>query len=309
MKRPSLNHTLIAFTAAFLAVLITPAEATLSLPVVQPSSAQPSSFGSAPQEASSQLSNEQIDEATTSVMSDNEFRSVRRLVIDKIPESELSDADKGFLRGISDWMNSFVDTFFDGLGEFLRSLFGAAGQQPTTPSASASSGGLFSGIANIIVLLAVVALVAIIVLFATLIVRSIDGKKRRERAGGLLFDGTEAPEALSTPPGETEVGIYERRALQLAQEGNYRAAIRELLLGSMSWIERSGQIRYRKGLTNRDYIRAIWKKKTHRDAFAVTAREFERIYFGRRTATQEMFQHCLTQFQGAFREEAPLAAV
>ncbi len=263
MKRPSLNHTLIAFSTAFLFVLITPAEATLSQPAaqpssvqpssVQPSSAEPSSFGSTPQEASSQLSNEQIDEATTSVMSDNEFRSVRRLVIDKIPESELSDADKGFLRGISDWMNSFADTFFDGLGEFLRSLFGAAGQQPTTPSASASSGGLFSGIANIIVLLAVVALVAIIVLFATLIVRSIDGKKRRERAGGLLFDGTEAPEALSTPPGETEVGIYERRALQLAQEGNYRAAIRELLLGSMSWIERSGQIRYRKGLTNRDY--------------------------------------------------------
>ena len=97
--------------------------------------------------------------------------------------------------------------------------------------------------------------------------------------------------------------VYESRALRLAAGGDYRAAIRELLLGSMSWLERSALIRFRRGLTNRDYYRSIWRRPEKRQAWIATASQFELVYFGRRQPTQEMFETCLIEFQGAFREE------
>ena len=115
---------------------------------------------------------------------------------------------------------------------------------------------------------------------------------------------------VTTPPGELAASTYESRAMQFASTGNYRAAIRELLLGSMSWIERAGLIRYRKGLTNRDYLRSVWRREDKREGYLITASKFEYVYFGRRTPTAEMFDMCLASFQGAFREEeAPTAAV
>ncbi len=96
----------------------------------------------------------------------------------------------------------------------------------------------------------------------------------------------------------------------MARDGNYRLAIRELLLGSMSWIERAGLIRYRKGLTNRDYVRSVWARMDKREAYLMTATQFEYVFFGRRVPTAEMFEQCLTSFRGAFREEeTPTAAV
>ena len=88
------------------------------------------------------------------------------------------------------------------------------------------------------------------------------------------------------------------------------AAIRELLLGSMSWIERAGLIRYRKGLTNRDYVRSVWRRTDKREGYLTTASSSNLCTLDDRTPTAEMFELCLTSFQGAFREEeAPTAAV
>ena len=71
----------------------------------------------------------------------------------------------------------------------------------------------------------------------------------------------------------------------------------------MSWIERAGLIRYRRGLTNRDYVRCVWRRPSQRESMLATASSFELIWFGRRTPTEEMFVQCLAGFQGAFREE------
>ncbi|MBL8816410.1 MAG: DUF4129 domain-containing protein [Planctomyces sp.] len=262
----------------------------------------------APEQSPSMLSDEQIDRVGELVMQDNDFRSARRLILDKIPDSELENADKGFLQSVSEWMSGMTESFFDAIGNFFRSLVGWGPQQPVTPG-TATSTGLLGGIANLIVIVAILALVVVIVLVVAMILKSAERRKQRNRETTILFDGEEAPIALTVPPGEQEVLSYELRAMQLARDGNFRAAIRELLLGSMSWVERAGMIRYRKGLTNRDYVRAVWRKKKQRDAYAVTALEFERIYFGRRTATEQMFQNCLNHFQGAFREEASTPAI
>jgi hypothetical protein len=116
------------------------------------------------------------------------------------------------------------------------------------------------------------------------------------------------PEPLTTelssrPPGELPSEEYLNRALALAEGADYNAAVRQLLLGTMSWIERRGLIRYRRGLSNRDYLRAIAEKTRLREPFERIVLLFEQAYFGRRIATPEGFQECLREYRKAFRNE------
>jgi hypothetical protein len=141
--------------------------------------------------------------------------------------------------------------------------------------------------------------VAILVLVAFVIVRAVlqHLPDRSIKKPGLLEHDVLAP---STPPGELPADEYVRRALELARAGDHKAAIRQLLLGTMSWIERAGLIRFRKGLTNRDYLRAIWRRPVCRDSMASITDAFDRVYFGRRAATPESFESCLEQYRTGF---------
>ncbi len=265
------------------------------------------------------LSDQQIDEIAGQIMNGPEFRSVRRRVLEN--DFSGADPDKGFLKtvlsSVGDGLSWVMDTVFGFLGELLSGLSrlpGRGGANATPPpnsdpvsSGAAAANGL-DALSRLLTILAVIGILLILISIVAVIVRAVD--KRRKGRIGLLEDGTEDPAMLAVPPGELAALTYEGRAIQLAADGNYRAAVRELLMGSMSWIERSGLIRYRRGLTNRDYVRAIWRRTEKRQAYAVTALEFERICFGRREATRQAFEKCLSSFQGAFREEEkPLAAV
>jgi len=107
----------------------------------------------------------------------------------------------------------------------------------------------------------------------------------------------------STPPGEHPSSEYLQRALALSEKGDHRGAIRQLLLGCMSWIERHGLIRYRQGLTNRDYLRAVIRREIQREGMNGVISEFELIYFGRRSATAQRFGRCLAGFQAGFEKD------
>ena len=260
---------------------------------------------------SDQIDGSQIDKVGEEVMQGNEFRSVRRTVLEKLPET---DIDKGFLQGVLDWVGRQIGNMFDAIADFFRWLFSgfkSPGQKAPPPTAPSGSFDWNFGLGSLssvftIAMIAVIAVVLIVII--AMIVKSIDTSKRRRE--GLLSDSDDVLSDVTTPPGELAASTYESRALQFASAGNYRAAIRELLLGSMSWIERAGLIRYRKGLTNRDYVRSVWRRTDKREGYLATASQFEFVYFGRRTPTAEMFETCLASFQGAFREEeAPTAAV
>ncbi|HQZ66268.1 MAG TPA: DUF4129 domain-containing protein [Planctomycetaceae bacterium] len=261
------------------------------------------------------IDNSRIDQVGEQVMSGNEFRSVRRTVLEQLPET---DIDKGFLGSALKWLGDRIADVFTAIGDFFRWLFsglrsparGAPAPAPSTvPSASSGSFDLGLGsLANVFVIAVIAVILLVLIVIAVLIVKSIDAKKRNRE--GLLSDSEDMLSDVTVPPGELAASTYETRAIQLAATGDYRAAIRELLLGSMSWIERAGLIRYRKGLTNRDYVRAVWRRREKREGFLTTASQFEFVYFGRRMPTAEMFETCLVSFQGAFREEeAPSAAV
>jgi len=260
------------------------------------------------------MDSSQIDQVGERVMNSNEFRSVRRTVLEKLPET---DIDKGFLGSALEWLGHRIGDVFGAIGNFFRWLFsGFSGPRPAkapaqplnTPSGNWNWNFGLGGLADVFVIAVIVVIVMVLIVIAAMIVKSIDAKKRNRH--GLLSDSEDILSDVTTPPGELAASTYESRAIQFASTGNYRAAIRELLLGSMSWIERAGLIRYRKGLTNRDYVRSVWRRTDKREGYLTTAVQFELVYFGRRNPTSEMFAMCLTSFQGAFREEeAPVAAV
>jgi hypothetical protein len=69
----------------------------------------------------------------------------------------------------------------------------------------------------------------------------------------------------------------------------------------MSWTERAGLIRYRQGLTNRDYLRAVRRRPPSREALAAIVGSFEQLYFGRRRATADGFSACLARYREGFQ--------
>lgn len=110
---------------------------------------------------------------------------------------------------------------------------------------------------------------------------------------------------LETPPGERPASVYLREALALAAAGDYAGAIRQLLLGSMSWTERRGLIRFRRGLTNREYLRAVRSRPAQLQCMQEVVLAFEEVFFGRRPATRERFERVLPEYRAAFESDDP----
>ena len=262
-----------------------------------------------PLQDGSLLTDDAIDQVGEQVMGENEFRSVRRRVLEQLPEV---DIDKGFLGSALEWAGERLGDVFGAVSDFFQWLFSglrSPGGTTRPPPAPNSSGGFgFFGITDLLTTLAIIAILAILIVIIAMVVKSIDTRKQKRES--LLSDLSDVLSDVVTPPGELAASTYESRAINLAAAGDYRAAIRELLLGSMSWIERAGLIRYRRGLTNRDYLRCVWRRQDKRNAFLTTATQFEYVFFGRRDPTAEMFEQCLAGFRGAFHEEeTPTAAV
>jgi hypothetical protein len=263
----------------------------------------PTPFAAAPQ-----INDDMIDAVGDRVMQGNDFRSMRRRLMEPIPAA---DPDKGFLKAVGDQIESLFSGMFSAVGDFFDWLFSSNSQPRAAPQGSTSSTSgsdrPLDGVGRLLMVLMIIAILVLLTLIASLAVRARD---RKRIASARLPDSDDDDlTALTVPPGELHVSMYEQRAVRYASQQNYRAAIRELLMGSMSWIERSGAIRFRRGLTNRDYLRAIWRQTDKRDAFAVVGLAFEQIYFGRRTATEVMYRSSLQAFQGAFREAATTNSV
>lgn len=254
---------------------------------------------------SGELSPQQIRDAVSGVMQDSDFNGVRRRVLENIPVDQISQ--DGFLleslRSAGNAVSDFFSWLFRGMFNRQPRAPRTAPVPPANPKAPVSGGGgLDLSFGQFLLYLGLgILILTTIWIIATLVRRADPGRKQDRDA--LFGDDVDGVTDLATPPGELAASTYESRAIQMANNGNYRTAVRELLIGGMSWIERAGLIRFRRGLTNRDYVRAVWKQQNRRDAYEQTAREFERIYFGRRDATRDTFENCLRLFQGSFREE------
>ncbi|MDB4614374.1 DUF4129 domain-containing protein [bacterium] len=219
----------------------------------------------------------QVRKTFKDVFADREFDRLQRIL--KPDSTEKS------------WLEEVLDSWFGGTSE--------------TSSNKSSDWSFLSLLGQLLYWLAWALAVTALSFVGWILVRSVlrhlEDKANFEKADspGVPEDALE----LSHPPGEYPADEYERRAVGLAKSGNYKSAIRELVLGSMSWIERAGLIRYRKGLTNRDYIRAVWRKKVERASLEHIVLDFERAYFGRRVPDATSFELCLENYQRAFARE------
>jgi hypothetical protein len=178
---------------------------------------------------------------------------------------------------------------------WLKWFFGNEGESGSAPV------DVSSFVVPILYLLVgAVVLLALLWMVRSLVIRA----SRKAQVLGLVDAPApgDAPDP-ALPPGEQAAEAYLERATLLAHEGDYRAAIREILLGCMSWIERQRLLRYRRGLTCRDYLRAVWGSKTRREAFAGIVVNFEEVTFGRRQATAQRFEECVQKFRTAFHQE------
>ena len=182
------------------------------------------------------------------------------------------------------WPKWLTD-FFEWLGDLLRPFF-----------------NLLSGLGIGIQALAWTVLAIICGLIVYLVVRVVSNYQKSEAArkvAGHVFDQGELPAA----PGELAADVYLQRALALAAQGLYREAIGLLLLGLMSHAERSGLIRHRRGLTHRDYLRAVRGQVSLHQAFRDLVSTYEPICFGRRNAHPDQFDSSLIGYHSGLKHE------
>jgi hypothetical protein len=169
----------------------------------------------------------------------------------------------------------------------------AGGGPPTASSPQVPS---FEGIATGLKWLGFAALAAVLGWIVVLVVRLRRGSAGKDVPAPPATD----IEAGAPPPGEQPPDEYLRQASAQARAGRHREAIRFLLLGAMSAIERRGLIRPRKGLTNGDYLRAVGREPPLRGPLEGIVRAFDEIHFGRRPATAERFEECLRSYRAGF---------
>jgi len=86
----------------------------------------------------------------------------------------------------------------------------------------------------------------------------------------------------------------------LAEHGQYREAVVQLVLGAMSRVERAGWVRFRQGMTVRDYLKSVEKHPAAYEGFRSIVRVFEPLTFGRREPTRAHFDKSLEGYKSGF---------
>ncbi len=195
----------------------------------------------------------------------------------------------------------------DGIERPVRqSLRKSAAPKPDSSSQSDSSMripslGIGSALGVVFHGLAYLLLAAIVVVILYLIaIALISAWGERAPTASTTATLVAGPLADDRSPGETAADEYLRAALALAQQGNFHAAVGQLLLGGMSFIERQQWIRYRRGLTNRDYLRVLRSRPEQAAGFRTVVQTFEPLEYGRRPATEAHYQQALAGYRRGF---------
>lgn len=139
-----------------------------------------------------------------------------------------------------------------------------------------------------------------------LIIRAVNAYRWRLRSRFQPLPSFEE-QTLELPPGDIPADEFRQRAEHLAQQQLFGEAIAQLLLGSMSQMERSELIRFRRGLTYRDYLRALRGHPAHRDAFRALVQTYLPVGFGRRPATATQYHEAAAGYDQSFAQPIPTA--
>jgi hypothetical protein len=178
-----------------------------------------------------------------------------------------------------------------------------------TPSAGSQLiAELFGGAITLVVFVVIAAVLAGIV---ALIVLGIRRWEREERSNVEPHADAAADEDAepAITPGERPADEWLAAARNAAAAGRFDEALALLLLGAMSHAERAGLIRPRRGLTYRDYLRAVPRSSPWHPTLAGLVNAYAPIGFGRREATSAAFETAVAPYEQALAvEPAPRAA-
>ena len=185
-------------------------------------------------------------------------------------------------------VKQWVDKVLRGLRDLMRRLLGDSSPTPIQPSQGTLS---FTRVLLILVL----TLVLLFVLYKFFVWL---GARRRapvaEKATRQIL-GEEISEHATTED-------LLASARTLAQQGDYRAAIRRAYIALLYELEQQGKLRLHQAKTNRDYLDALRHEQTIYPSFVALTRIFERIWYGHADATQFDFEGFLTGYQETLNE-------
>lgn len=171
------------------------------------------------------------------------------------------------------------------------------GEMPEWVKQTATAIGSVLGPALIYIFWIVLAIICCLIVYV--IYTGITGTSLKRETEGRVVDEYEEGDG-GRPPGEYAADVYLNRAAELAAAGQTREAIGQLLLGAMSYIEREELIRFRRGLTSRDYLRAVRSRAELYAALKNIVGIYEPICFGRREALTEHYQSSLEGYLAGF---------
>ncbi len=86
-------------------------------------------------------------------------------------------------------------------------------------------------------------------------------------------------------------------ATEMAQQGEYRKAIRRAYIALLCELEQRGKLRIHRSKTNRDYLDAMRPEQRIFPSFSVMTTAFEHVWYGQERATREEFQDFIALYQ------------
>lgn len=172
---------------------------------------------------------------------------------------------------------------------FLERWFDSEGSDTRESSSSSIGWSLFFGqfLGYVIWIVLFGALAAVLVIVAVRLFRSGSVPTELEEASA-----SEDVSILESGDEERAPEEFLRRAETLHQEGRVAEAIAHVLFACQRQLEACGFLRFRRGLTNRDYIRSLRSQESARVALTQIVTVFEAIHFGRRLPPEDAFPFC-----------------
>lgn len=164
--------------------------------------------------------------------------------------------------------------------------------------------GLFGGAVSMAVVLVLVVVLGAIVALIALGLRAWERTEKAAAKGDGDAGADDDPDPLLTP-GEKPADAWLAAARAAAAAGRFDEALSLLLLGAMGHAERAGLIRPRRGLTYRDYLRAVPDTSAWHGTLDGLIRIYAPVGFGRRHATSAVFESALGPYERALMLEPP----
>ena len=174
------------------------------------------------------------------------------------------------------------------LVKWLQALFGPSEREPNLPGQGTVK------VARVIIITLLIAALAFAIYQLSKWWQQRQPKNRKEKSREIL--GVEITD-------ETTTEDLQAAARLLAQQGDYRGAIRRAYIALLYELEQRGKLRLHRSKTNRDYLNALRHETMLYPSFAALTLRFEQVWYGQSQASQFDFEGFLNGYSALVKSE------